>query len=73
MDVNRSLITQTSTLDSGLVEVTGVDSRGNQAVVHVAQALIDDGTVYLLLDKALDKVRQTREHLRLSDLPDPEG
>lgn len=72
MELNRSLITQTVDQGDGNVAVHGADLHGNQAVVHCGRDKIADGTVYLLLDAALDKVRQTRRHLGMVDRAEAE-
>lgn len=72
MDVNRSLITYTEDAGDGNLVVHGADGHGNQTTVHCGRDKVADGTVYLMLDKALDKVRQTREHLGMVDRAEAE-
>lgn len=65
--MSRSLISYTVDLGNGDVEVHGADDHGNQTIVHCGWDKIHDGTVYLMMDAALDKVRQTRAHLGQAD------
>lgn len=67
MAVSRSLISYTEDLGDGNVAVHGADDHGNTAIVHCGLDKVHDGSVYLMLDAALGKVRQTRLHLRQAD------
>lgn len=72
MDMNRSLISQVVDNGDGTVLVVGADLHGNQAAVHCGRDQLANGAVYAMLDIALDKVRQTREHLAATEAGDPQ-
>lgn len=72
MNTDRSIITYTEDAGDGNVIVHGADGHGNQTTVHCGFDKVQDGTVYLMLDAALGKVRQTREHLGMVERAESE-
>jgi hypothetical protein len=69
--VSRAYITQTFDHGDGTVTVTGTDGHDHVAQVTCGRDKLIDGTVYLMLDRAIAKVTRTVAALQRADVTRP--